>query len=214
MNKFYKISIAFLAAFCILTLFVMTVDVQAIGPQGSSVGLATINGAANKLFGSHRFFYILTEAIGYFALLVCVAFGCVGAVQLFKGKSLEAVDKKIIALGIFYIIVIAIYFAFSKIPINYRPMLESDLSLEPSYPSSHSVLALCVYITACLQDAFKKLFGKYEKTCRILIGMVLPVIMLVGRLLSGIHWFTDILGAALLSMALVCAYRGSIDRYL
>ena len=193
MNKYLKLSILFFAVFIAFTILVITVDVQAIGPNGSEVGFATINKAVFEAFGQNNFFYVLTELLGKTAILVCVIFGCVGAYQLFTRKSLMKVDKKIVYLGIFYIIVIAFYVVFNKVVVNYRPILEADGSLEASYPSSHTVLAICVFITAFMQKQLNPKGTKQEEKVNVLLSIILPVIMLVGRLLAGIHWFTDII---------------------
>lgn len=211
MNKFFKIALIFFAAFCILTAMVLFVDVQPVGPLESKVGLASLNVAVNKLIGNHEVFFYISEMLGYFALMICVFFGCVGAVQLFKGKSLAAVDRKIVCLGVFYIVVIALYAAFTKIPVSFRPVLEADGTLETSFPSSHTILAVCVFITACSQSVLDKLEKKQARTTRVLLGIVLPIAMIVSRLLSGIHWFTDIVAGVLLSFALVCVYKGVIE---
>ena len=116
----------------IYTLLVKYVDVQAIGPNGSSVGFAGINKAISGLLGTHMSLYKLTEYLGYLALLFAFNYALIGILQLFKRKSLLKIDKEIIILGVFYIIVIGLYVFFEKVIINYRPVL-IDGVLEPAH---------------------------------------------------------------------------------
>jgi undecaprenyl-diphosphatase len=114
------------------------------------------------------------------------------------------VDHSILALGGFYVVVMAVYFLFEVLAINYRPVLIEGV-LEASYPSSTTLLVLCVLLTAMMQfhDRIKN---------RILRGGVLTVLlgllffMLIGHVLSGVHWITDIIGGAFLSAGLVRLY--------
>lgn len=198
--------------FAIFTVLIKTVDVQPIGPNKSETGFASLNRAVFEALGTSEFWYKFSERLGYMAILVCVGFGVVGAVQLFKGKSLKAVDSQIVLLGIFYILVIILYVVFNHVAINYRPVLEPDGTLEASYPSSHTVLAVCVFATMFMQKMFKKKETKGEKLCNISAASVLVAVMLVSRLLSGVHWFTDIIGAVLLASSLVLLYWGAVQR--
>jgi len=211
-RKYYLISGIFFVLFCIFTYLVLTVDVQAIGPEGSFVGFATVNKAIHDYIGVNKFFYVLTEYLGKTAFLVCVGFGFVGLIQWIKRKKLLLVDGKIILLGIYYLIVIGFYVMFNKLAINYRPVFEADGSLEASFPSSHTVLAICVFATAFLQDIFNPNDAPKLNKANHFWSVFLPVLMLVGRLLSGVHWFTDIVGAYFLSIALICLYLGSIQQ--
>ena len=111
-------------------------------------------------------------------------------------------------MGGYYLIIIFIYFLFERVVINVRPVL-IDGNLEPSYPSSTTVLNLCVMTTA------RTVLCARMKSIRLkrLITYVFSVFsafMVVGRLLSGVHRFTDIAGGVLLSAALVTMYHAAI----
>lgn len=197
------------AAFLLYTAAVLFVDVQKIGPMDSEVGMAGLNLWGVKTVGGFQpLWYAVTEGLGALALAVVGGFALLGLVQLIKGKSFAKVDGDIYVLGGFYLLVGAAYVFFEKVIINYRPvMLETEL--EASYPSSHTVLSLCVFITAAMQlhDRLKAGLLR-DLVCGALA--VLSVVTVVGRWLSGVHWTSDILGGVLLSAALVMLYRASV----
>ena len=196
-----------LAVFILFTVLVKIVDVKAVGPQGSSVGFASLNGALAKVFAYREFWYKLTQAMGWLALAAAAGLGCVGLYQLVKRKSLAGVDAEILITGVYFVIVMAVYVLFEKAVVNYRPVLE-DGKLEASYPSSHTVLALCVMASLML------LAGRYleAKQARIAgaVCAAFMVIMTAGRLLSGVHWFTDIVGGVLISASLISLYSRAL----
>ena len=130
----------------IYTMLVKYVDVQQVGLYNINVGFSHINGFFYNLIGHHLLIYKISEIFGLLLLLLVVIYGCIGLHQLIKRKSFLKVDKEIIILGCFYVAMLIVYIIFEKVFINYRPVL-IDGQLEFSYPSSHTVLSLCVGIS-------------------------------------------------------------------
>lgn len=98
-----------------------------------------------------------------------------------------------------------------KVAYFYRPVL-IDGVLEASYPSSTTMLVMCIMPTAMMQ--FHRLIqsNKIRKSINTLCG-IFTVFMVVGRILSGVHWLTDIFGGILLSVALIMLYH-SINQFI
>lgn len=197
-------SLAFLAAFAIWTVLVCCADVQTIGPEGSSVGFAAVNGAFHNLTGVHWTLYTITDWLGLVPIGTALGFAVLGLVQLIQRKALRKVDRSILALGGFYLAVMAFYVLFEKAVVNYRPVLIEGV-LEASYPSSTTMLALCVMPTAAMQLKARVRSGLARS---VMLGMIaaFTAFLVFGRLLSGVHWLSDIVGGVLLSEGLVCAY--------
>ena len=199
------ISLYLLAAFTLWTAAIRFIDVQAIGPRGSSVGFATINAMFHDLTGVHMVMYTITDWLG----LVPVAFGfgftILGLIQWFKRKNLFKVDCSILVLGGFYLIVLAAYLLFEEYVVNYRPVLINGY-LEASYPSSTTLLVMCVMPPAMMQ-LNSRIKNTVFKRCVLLLIAAFIGFMVIGRLISGVHWLTDIVGGALLSAGLVMFYH-------
>lgn len=170
-----------------------------------TVGLSQIN---EKLLPPRNdSIFKITEYLGYAAFLTAFGFACFGAYQLFSRKSFAKVDSDIYVLGAFYTIVICLYFAFAHIGINCRPVF-MDGVIEQSFPSSHTVLSLCVFLSAIYQ--FRRRIP--NKTLRVSVCTfcgLLAVVTTVLRYLSGAHWFTDIVGGVLISASLLLAYSAA-----
>ena len=194
-----------LLAFLLWTIAIRFVDVQAIGPQESTVGLATINQFVHNLTGVHMPLYTITDWLGLVPLMFVMGFGTLGLVQWIKRKNLLKVDYSIFVLGGFYIVVMAAYVLFEVFIVNYRPVLING-HLEASYPSSTTVLVMCVMPTAIMQFN-ARIKNDVPKRCLAYAITAFIVFMVIGRLISGVHWFTDIIGGALLSAGLVLMYR-------
>lgn len=202
--------IIFLLAFAVWTLLIQTVDVQPAGPEGTEVGFATFNCWFHNLTGVHMAIYNITDWMGLVPVFICIGFGAVGLMQLIRRRSLLKVDRDILFLGIYYVIVIACYLAFEMIPVNYRPILINGY-LEASYPSSTTLLVLSVMPTLVFQVGRRMKDGMVKKSVYIM-AVCFSVFMVAGRLISGVHWFTDIVGGILLSAGLFNLYKSAVER--
>ena len=202
------IGIMLIVAFVVWTGLILTVDVQPLGQNGTNIGFATLNCWFHKLTGVHMLIYTITDWLGLIPILVCLIFAGVGLIQLITRKSLFKVDYDIIALGIYYVVVIVAFLGFEMVPINYRPILIEGV-MEASYPSSTTLLVLSVMPTLIFQvkcrvknDIIKKII--------VICTILFSVLMVVGRLIAGVHWFTDIVGGILLSVGLFYIYKGVV----
>ena len=203
-------ALSLLAAFVLWTWAVCTVDVQPIGPLDSAVGFARLNGFVHRLTGVHLWLYDLTDWLSLIPFALVGGFGILGIVQWIRRKSLLRVDRSLLILGGFYLAVLAVYGLFEVWTVNYRPVLINGL-LEASYPSSTTMLALCVLPTARMQLRCRirnPLLGR----CIGWLLVCLTVLLVVGRILSGVHWFTDIIGGVLASGGLAAGYAAVLSR--
>ena len=197
MKKHFLTAIAFLSSFALWTHLISVVDVQAIGPEESAVGFAVLNQFIHNLFGVHMSLYVLTDWLGLVPVAVGFGFAVLGLIQWIKRKNILKVDRSILVLGGFYILTLFFYLFFEEVVINYRPVLIGGY-LEASYPSSTTLLVLCVMPTACMHFKTPWIKG-------LIYGFM--AFMVIGRLVSGVHWFTDIIGGILLSAGLVYLYK-------
>lgn len=193
-----------LAVFVLWTVLICFVDVQAIGPEGSSIGFSTINGFIHELTGVNWFLYTVTDWLGLIPIGVAFGFAVLGLVQWIKRKSLLKVDRSILILGGFYIVVMTVYILFEIVVINYRPTLING-HLEASYPSSTTMLVMCVMPTAMMQLR-ARIKNDLFRRCVMFAIAVFIAFMVIGRLMSGVHWISDIIGGVLLSAGLVMMY--------
>lgn len=200
--------LALLVAFLLWTVLIRTVDVQAIGPEGTKVGFAALNGWFHQLTGVHWTIYTVTDWLGLVPILICAVFGVIGLIQWIRRKNLLKVDADILSLGVYYILVILGYLLFEMIPINYRPVLVEGY-LEASYPSSTTLLVLSVMPTLVFQEN-RRVKSTTWRQITLILTALFTAFMVIGRLVAGVHWLSDIIGAILLSAGLYLLYRSVV----
>lgn len=197
-----------LLAFAVWTILIQTVDVRPVGGCGTEIGFADFNRWFHNFTGVHMMLYSITDWLGLVPICICLLFGTLGLIQLVKRRSLLLVDKDIILLGFYYVIVIIAYLFFEMIPINYRPIL-IDGRMEASYPSSTTLLVLSVMPTLKLQLDYRCKCIALKKTNNLFV-VLFSGFMVIGRLLSGVHWCTDIIGSVFLGAGLFKLYQYSV----
>lgn len=197
--------IVLLAAFVLWTIMIQYIDVQRAGPHETDIGFATFNIWFHRMTGVHMLIYTITDWLGLVPILICMCFGLLGLVQLVKRRSLLRVDPDILLLGAYYVLVILGYLLFEMIPINYRPILIEG-NLEASYPSSTTLLVLSVMPTLKYQ-VDRRIANPMFKNAITIFVIVFSAFMVIGRLISGVHWATDIIGSVFLSSGLFLIYQ-------
>ena len=191
--------------FAVWTVLIMTVDVKPIGQNGTDVGFSVLNTWFHKLTGVNMMLYNITDWLGFVPVFICMGFAGLGFFQLIKRKSLLRVDGDIILLGIYFITVIFFYLIFEEFPINYRPILIEG-RMEASYPSSTTLLVLSVMPVFSFQAEIRIKKEAVKKLIRIFV-ITFSLFMVIGRLVSGVHWLTDIIGSLFISAGLYFIYN-------
>ena len=204
--KPFIFSIVLLVVFVIYTVLVKYVDVQAIGPNGSSVGFASLNKWVHNSIGINYELYKFTDYFSFVAVPIGAIFAVMGVVQLIKRKSLFKVDPNILALGIFYVLTFVSYLIFEVVKLNYRPVLIEGV-LEASYPSSTTVLSLIIFVSA-IDQIFIYIKDRLLRNTLVVFDVTFSLYLVIGRIISGVHWISDIIGGVLLSALLIALYFG------
>lgn len=196
--------------FVLFTVLVACWDVRPAGPAQTDVGMATVNGLVFDAVGIHPVWKDVTEWLGAVAILTALAFALEGLWQLIRRKSLLRVDRNLWALAGFYLLLAACWLLFEKLAINCRPVL-LGAEPEPSYPSSHVLLVVGVMGSASAQLCAA--YPEKRKLCAWARGtaFLLSAAAAIGRLLAGVHWFTDVVGALLLCFSLLMLHRAVLS---
>ena len=197
-----------LLGFGLWTLLIQTVDVRPLGQNGTDIGFAALNLRFHRLTGVHLALYTVTDWLGLVPILICLCFGALGFLQLLRRRSLARLDADLLLLGVYYALVILAYLFFEAVPINYRPVPINGV-MEASYPSSTTLLVLSVMPTLTFQ-LDRRSENAALRTVTKAFSALFSVFMVLGRLVSGVHWVTDIVGSALLSAGLFLLYRFAV----
>jgi len=192
----------------VFTILVKVVDVKQVGVNETSIGFVTLNQFVFKTTGVNMIWYHITDWLGLMPIFMAMVYSLLGLVQLIKRKSLFKVDKEIIILGLFYVVVISIYIFFEKVIVNYRPILMNGF-LEASYPSSHTLMTICLCGSSIIVN--KKMFNNKITKLMNMLSLIIILITVIGRLISGVHWFTDIIGGIFISIALIMTLYSLVD---
>ena len=158
------------------------------------------------MIGVNLLLYEITDWLGLVPFGFVFGFAIFGLAQWIRRKDFLKVDRSLLVLGGFYIVVMVVYILFEMFVVNYRPVLING-HLEASYPSSTTTLVLCVMPTAIMQFQMRVKSIRFRRIIAVTIS-VFTVFMVIGRLMSGVHWITDIIGGFLLSAGLVMLYDG------
>ena len=201
--------ILLLVLFGAWTYLVQTVDVRMVNE--TRVGFAAVNAWFHDLTGVCWWLYHVTDGLGLAPMAVCMVFAGLGLCQWVRRGSMAKVDADILLLGGYYAAVIACYLAFERFPVNFRPVLING-AREASYPSSTTLLVLSVMPSFVFQ-ADRRLKNPRLKRGICAACAAFCVLMVFGRLLSGVHWLTDIVGAVLLSAGLFTVYKAAVLRW-
>ncbi len=214
MNRKTKwiISGIFLALFLLWIVLLKTVDVRPVGPAGTSIGFATVNAGFQEAFTFNKLLYTVTKLLGVLTIAVAGAFAIFGVVQWIQRRKLLRVDLEIRNLAVLYVVFALLYVFFEKVIINYRPMImPNETDPEASFPSTHTML-VCVVMGSTILLLRRYIHNKGLRLVLQIVSALIIVVMVIGRLLCGVHWLTDIIGGVLISAALVSAYAAMIDK--
>ena len=210
-KKNIVMGVILIALFIIYTILIQIIDVKPLGLNGTDIGFYTINSWFHNLCGLNFTLYTVTDWAGLIPLFVMIAFAFLGLFQFIKRKDIKKVDLDIIILGAYYIAIIIIYFIFEIVTINFRPVLINGF-IESSYPSSTTLLVLGIMPT------LTELIGRRCKFKKIKIATIIFTITfslgcVICRLVSGVHWLTDIVGSVIIASGLFCIYKGLISYF-
>ena len=202
------ISILLLISSIIFIVLLKNIDVKCDAVNNSCIGFATINQFLFNKIGVNMLWYLITDWLGIIPVIMSMGYAIIGFKQLIKRKSIKEIDIEIIILGIFYIVVILIYILFEKYIVNYRPILINGV-LEASFPSSHTLMTICLCGSSIIINN-RLLKNTFTKVVNV-ISLFIIVITIIGRFISGVHWFSDIIGGILISSFLLMLFYSIVN---
>ncbi len=235
MKKSFLLLLIFAAAFLLFTCLAVTVDRGSFTPQPAgeaaealaagetaaetvgqetAVGFSALNFRVQEKLGYRNSFYKASKYLGYLAILSGCALLAWTCLQALRRRSLFRVDSDLKAASVMIVCLAVCYILFEKLALNMRPVIiDLHEGLEASYPSTHTLLGCCLFGGAAV-FVLRRFAGKpFAKPAAALL-VLCAAATVACRLLSGVHWLTDIIGGLLLSACLVslmCAVRDRID---
>ncbi|MCR5350055.1 MAG: phosphatase PAP2 family protein [Acholeplasmatales bacterium] len=206
-NNYFIIGIVLLFMFGLM-IVLLQFDTAKLGINESEVGLQTIN----KKFlpnDTSSMWDDLSDLVLYSAIVVLCIFAVKGLLSLFDTGNLFKVEKELLVFGFSIVFIIALWILFDfVIVINNRPYFEN----ESSFPSTHVLLVTYISLYTVLYVSRKDDYKSYLIPVSI-IGAILSLLVFIGRIKSGNHFFTDCLGAVILAFAIFFVSFGVI-KYL
>jgi len=212
-NKKLSITIMLAVTTLFYTILVAAIDRKPIGPEGSKVGWSHLNGSFRDAIGENVFFDKFTDFLMILAILTAISFVAIGVIQLIQCKKIFKVDKTIWAMAGLYVLMVIVYIVFDKIiKVNMRPIIEEGGKLECSYPSSHVFVICTIMGSAYVAWGKIRFFTERKMVLEIarIAAIAIIALAIAGRLVAGVHWFTDIWGGVLFAATLVSAYITAI----
>lgn len=142
---------------------------------------------------------LISDVILIASIAVLGVFAILGIYQLFTRKSLKKVDHRLLWVILPLLLMVIVYFVFDKFfVLNVRP----NGTGEPSFPSSHVMVVATIFFLAALNLPYY-VKSKSVQIILDLIMLFLLVLVCFGRVLSNMHWLSDVLGG--LGFALIFA---------
>ena len=203
----FSITAGLFVIFAIFTILVKFVDTSLVVATNTKIGFSSINKPIFEALGTSDAWGTISLILFVVAGLIVLTLAVIGIKEWFANKQLSKVNHKILFLLGLYTLTVIFYFLFEILAVNYRPLLDEGL-VKLSYPSSHTLLICVVCLSACfvVPDYIKNKPLKITITC---ILITLSILAPLSRLLAGMHWFTDVIGSLILSVALVMCYYSS-----
>ena len=206
MKKKIIVTAIFFALSAAFTVLIMTVDVGTVAETGTKIGLYSINTAVHEFFGVHMLWYDVTNYLGIFSIAIGLCFAVAGLVQWIRRKKLYYVDREFFVLAGLYVLLGVIYFVFEKVSVNYRPVIMPGAEgPEASFPSSHTLLT-CTILGTAMGMWFRYVKNPGPLWTLVAASALIISVAIVGRLVSGVHWATDIFASLLYTATLISAF--------
>lgn len=196
----------------VLTMAVGMIDVKVVSGTGAEVGFATLNQAIWDFFGVNETWDGMTDILMWIMVITAVVAGGWGLMRWAKDEKDSArIGKGVVGFAGAGALMVAVHWFFDNIwVVNYRPVLVDGMKAV-SFPSAHTLVAVVLGIsTAMMLCQLVK-----NRTARVVINTLLPTLMvwiMVGRIMAGAHWVTDVAGSLCYGMTIVSAYQWWMEK--